>query len=82
MRGLHEGGVNCLKYLKRSGTEKKEGETKILKRRGILGEGVGALNRVVGAGTPLQTMIISNFDFGITKVWNTKVLTTTISKLF
>ena len=32
---------NCLKYLKEGGTEKRGGETKILKMGGKLGEGVG-----------------------------------------
>ena len=31
-RGLREGGGKCVKYLKRGGTETREGETKILKR--------------------------------------------------
>ena len=30
--GICVGGGNCLKYLKRGGTEKRGGETKILKR--------------------------------------------------
>ena len=46
--------------LKRGGTEKRERETKILKRRwGKLGQGVGALKRRGaggGAGTSLYTM--------------------------
>ena len=32
--GLHEGGGNCVKYLKGGGIEKRGGETKILKRGG------------------------------------------------
>ena len=43
--------------LKGGGTEKKEGETKILKRGGKLGQGVGALKKIGGAGTPLRTMM-------------------------
>ena len=31
---LREGGRNCLKYLKRGGTENRRGESKILKRGG------------------------------------------------
>ena len=31
---LHEGGGNYLKYLKKGGIEKREGETKILTREG------------------------------------------------
>ena len=45
--------------LKRGGTEKRERETKMLKRRwGKLGQGVGALKRRGGggAGTSLYTM--------------------------
>ena len=55
--GVPRGWGDCLKYLKRGGTEKKGGETKILKKGGgsKLGQGVGDLkNR--GAGTPLRTM--------------------------
>ena len=33
-------GWNCLKYLKRGGTEKRGEETKILKRGAQLGQGV------------------------------------------
>ena len=42
-RGLHEGGGTCLEYLKGGGTEKRPGETKILKREDKLGQGMGAL---------------------------------------
>ena len=38
--------------LKEGGTEKREGETKILKRKGKLGQGVGALKRGWGTGSP------------------------------
>ena len=31
------GGGNCLKYIKRGGTEKRGGDTKFLKRRGQAG---------------------------------------------
>ena len=44
------GGGNCVKYLKGSGTEKRGGETKILKRGDKLGQGVDALKGVGGAG--------------------------------
>ena len=47
-------GGDCLKYFKRGGTEKRGGETKIFKKGGKLGKGVGALKR--GAGTSLWTM--------------------------
>ena len=41
-----EDGGNCLKYLKRGGTEKRGGDTKILKRGGDkLGQRVGALKK-------------------------------------
>ena len=39
---LREGRRNCLKYLKKSGIEKRGGETKIKKRGVKLGEGLGA----------------------------------------
>ena len=42
--GLCEGGGDYLQYLKGGGTEKRGGETDILKR-GKLGQGVGALKR-------------------------------------
>ena len=51
---LHNGGDNCLKYLRKGWNRKEGGNTNILKRGGKLGEGVGALKR--GAGTPLRTM--------------------------
>ena len=44
--------------LKESGTEKRGGETKILKMEGKLGQVVGVLKRGGGAGTPLRTRII------------------------
>ena len=44
-RGLHEGGRELSKYLKRGWNRKEEGETKILKRGDKLGEGVGALKK-------------------------------------
>ena len=47
---------DCLKTLKWGGTKKRGGETKILKRDGKLGQGVGALKR--GDGTPLGTMTL------------------------
>ena len=51
-----EGGWNCLKYLKK-GWNRKEGRgNKDFKKGGKLGQGVGALKRGGGAGTPLQTM--------------------------
>ena len=37
------GWVNGLKYLKRGGTEKRGGETKVLKMGDMLGQGKGAL---------------------------------------
>ena len=42
---MREGGGNCPKYLKRGGTEQRGGDTKVIKRRGKLGQGVGALKR-------------------------------------
>ena len=55
-RDLLEGRGGCLKYLKRSGTEQRGGDT-ILKREGKLGQGVGALKGLV-AGAPIGTMKI------------------------
>ena len=49
---MREGGRNCLKYLKGSGTKEREGETKILKSEDKLGQGVGALKR--GGCNPLM----------------------------
>ena len=46
MRGLREGGGSCLKYLKREWNKKMGGETKILKRGGKLGQGMGALTMI------------------------------------
>ena len=44
--GIWEGGGgNCLKYLKRGGTERRGGNRKIFKKGGKLGQGVGALKR-------------------------------------
>ena len=52
---MHEGGWNCLKYLKR-GWNRKEGKGyKDFQKGGKVGQGVGALKRG-GAGTPLRTM--------------------------
>ena len=51
---MHEGGRNCLKYLKR-GQNRKEGKGhKDCKKGGKLGEGVGVLKG--RPGTPLRTM--------------------------
>ena len=47
---MREGEGNCVKYLKRGETEKSGGERKILRRGGKLGQGVGALKKVEGAG--------------------------------
>ena len=49
------GWGNCLKYLNRGGTEKKQGETKILKKRKAGSRGQ-CLKR--GAATPLEIMKI------------------------
>ena len=52
---MHEGGGNCLKYLQRGATEKRVGETKILKMVSKLVQGVNALKRGGGGtGAPLQ----------------------------
>ena len=46
------GGGKCLENLKRVGTEKRGGDTKILKRGSKLGQGAGALKSGGVAGTP------------------------------
>ena len=51
---MREVGENCRKYLKGDGTEKRIGETKILKR-GKAGSRDGCLKKGE-AGTPLRTM--------------------------
>ena len=51
LRGLLEGGENCLKYLKGGGAETRGGETNILKKWSKLGQGVGAFKRGGGTGT-------------------------------
>ena len=55
MRGLREGGGNCLKYLKRGWNRKKGRENKDFQKGGKLGQGVGALKRG-RAENPLRTM--------------------------
>ena len=47
---MHEGGGNCIKYLKRGGTEKRARDTKILKR-GKAGSRGGCLKK--GGWNPL-----------------------------
>ena len=53
---MHEGGRNCVKFLKKGGRGRKEGRgnKKFKKRGGKLGQGVGALKR--GTETPLRTV--------------------------
>ena len=51
--GFCEGGGNCLKYFKWVETEKRGGETKILKKKGQAGQGMNALKKG-GAGIPLR----------------------------
>ena len=51
--GIWEGGGgNCLKYLKRDGTEKRGGDTKIFEDGGQVGSRGGCLKKM-GAGTLL-----------------------------
>ena len=47
------GRGNCLKYLKRGGTEKRGGDTKFLKRRGQAGSRGGCLKKK-GLETPYE----------------------------
>ena len=55
---MHEGGRNCLKYLKKGGgTEKTGGEIEILEMEGEAGSRAGCLKTEGGrAGTLSQTM--------------------------
>ena len=55
-RGLHEGGENCLKYLKRRCNRKEGRANKDFKKEGRkLGHRVGVLKRGGGgAGTPYK----------------------------
>ena len=46
------GGGNCLKFLIEGGKEKRGGKTKILKRGGKLGQGMGCLKRGGGVLEP------------------------------
>ena len=57
---MREGGGDCLKYMKGGGTEKRGGDTKILKmgRGGKLGQGVGTLKRG-GPENPYELCITS-----------------------
>ena len=48
---------NCLKYLKIGWNRKKGGETKVLKRRSKLGQGVGAL-KMNGSCNPITKYVI------------------------
>ena len=66
-RGLHKGKGDCLKYLKRKQNRKEERGNKDFKEgEGKLGQGVGALKKGRGTGTPLQTMAI-HLEFQIRK---------------
>ena len=64
---MHKGKGDCLKYLKRRWNRKEErGNEDFKEGEGKLGQGVGALKKVGGAGTPLQTMTI-HLEFQIRK---------------
>ena len=52
---VDKGGGTVQNTLEGGGTEKRGGETKILKRGGEMGQGVGDLKKG-GSGTPLWTM--------------------------
>ena len=55
MRDLHEGGGRTVyNTLKWGGTEQRGGDTKIIKRRGKLGQGVGSLKRGRGLEPPYE----------------------------
>ena len=55
--GLREGGVNCLKYLKR-GVERKRGEGKQILKRGQAASRVGTLKRAA-ITTSIEVVIVS-----------------------
>ena len=57
--GFCEGGGNCLKYFKWVGTEKRGGETKILKKKGQAGQGMNALKKG-GLESPYDTMMFTS----------------------
>ena len=57
MRGLHEDGGNCLKYLKREWNRRGR-ETKILKREGEGACWIKECLKKRGAGTLLQTTYV------------------------
>ena len=57
-RGLYEGGGNCLKYCTGEWSRREgRGNKDFKKGGGKLGQAVGALKRV-GAGTPLQMVML------------------------
>ena len=58
---MSESGGNCLKYLKRDGTEKSGRATKILKGAGKLGQGVGALKGGRGGPYELCVYLLRNY---------------------
>ena len=67
---MHEAsrvGGNCLKYLKRGGTEKRGGDTKILKREG---QAVGSLKKE-GELEPPNDLWLTNVIFSGT-LWRDK----------
>ena len=49
-----EGGGTVQNTLKGVGTEQRRGDTKIIKRRGKLGQGVGALKKWGGLEPPYE----------------------------
>ena len=53
---MHEGGGNYLNYLKIRWNKEEGGGNKDFKKRGKLGQGVGAIKKRE-AGTPSRTMI-------------------------
>ena len=57
MRGLLEGGENCLKYLKGGGAETRGGETNILKKWSKLGQGGGDWNLLMSCDLLLSLML-------------------------
>ena len=59
-RGLFEGGEDCLKYLKRGWNNKEGRANNDFKKKGKLGQGVGALKK--GDWSPITNYCRENPD--------------------
>ena len=69
---MHEGGGTVWNTSKGGGTEKREGKTKILKKEGKLGQGVGALKG--GLEPPYEVYLLSMKDGGMLEPTHTFLL--------